>query len=84
MVGVSLKVLLHALRENGECILGDGNDLCIKSLETAMALTDLAEEIYYDASGLDENVIANEQYLVSGELIEKIDELLSRLVDDEA
>lgn len=80
---MSLKVLLHALQENGDCILGDGNDLCIKSLETAMGLVELAEEIYYDASGFDETTIANEQYLVSGSLIEKINDLLLQLEDNE-
>lgn len=35
---MSLTVLLHALRENGECILGDGNDMCIESLEKAIKM----------------------------------------------
>lgn len=46
-------------------------------------IADAAEEIYYDATGIDEDTMENEYYRVPGKLVEKIGALLYTLEEHE-
>lgn len=74
-----IPVLIHALEENGECILADGIDLVLRELRLLNSITDEVEPLLESAVGMDENSFNQSEYLVSAEHVDKLIALMGEL-----